>query len=59
MMTYGRFLDWRDLRLGLSEWRRNIRLRAELTNLDDRMLRDIGLSRGQARFESSKISWAP
>lgn len=58
MIAY-RFPDWKDLKHGLSDWRRQIRLSAELANLDDRTLRDIGLSRHQARFESSKVFWAP
>jgi uncharacterized protein YjiS (DUF1127 family) len=62
MIAYNRFPDWHSLRQGLREWRCNARSRAELDNLDDRTLRDIGLSRYQAgfessRFESSKLYW--
>jgi uncharacterized protein YjiS (DUF1127 family) len=59
MSTYSRFPDWESLRHGLSEWRRRARSRAELDNLNDRMLRDIGLSRCQANFESAKLFWTP
>ena len=32
--------------------------RHQLAELDDRLLRDIGLDRGTARFEASKGFWA-
>jgi uncharacterized protein YjiS (DUF1127 family) len=32
--------------------------RRQLAQLDDRMLRDIGLDRGTARFEATKGFWA-
>ena len=41
----------------LREWRRRSHDRAELANLDTRMLRDIGLSRGDAEFLSNKPFW--
>jgi len=41
----------------LREWRRRARDRAELANLDDSMLKDIGLSRGDAEFLSNKPFW--
>jgi uncharacterized protein YjiS (DUF1127 family) len=59
MIAYRRFPDWQSLRLGLSEWRRRARSRAELDNLDDRTLRDIGLSRYETKFEASKLFWTP
>ena len=34
------------------------RSRRQLAELDDRLLRDIGLDRGSARFEASKGFWA-
>jgi uncharacterized protein YjiS (DUF1127 family) len=34
------------------------RSRRQLADLDDRMLRDIGLDRGKARHEASKGFWA-
>lgn len=39
------------------EWRRRARDRAELARLDDRMLKDIGLTRGDAEFLSNKPFW--
>jgi uncharacterized protein YjiS (DUF1127 family) len=41
----------------LREWRRRARDRAELAGLDDRMLRDIGLTRADAEFLSNKPFW--
>ena len=39
------------------EWRRRAHERAELAGLDDRMLKDIGLTRGDAEFLSNKPFW--
>jgi uncharacterized protein YjiS (DUF1127 family) len=41
----------------LRQWRRRARARRELAGLDDYLLRDIGLSRSQAQFESGKPFW--
>lgn len=41
----------------LGEWRRRARDRAELASLDDRMLRDVGLTRADAEFLSNKPFW--
>ena len=41
----------------LGEWRRRTRERAELAALDDRMLKDIGLTRAEAQFLSNKPFW--
>jgi len=41
----------------IAEWRNRARSRHELANLSDRQLRDIGLSRYSANFESSKPFW--
>ena len=41
----------------LRQWHRRARDRAELAGLDDRMLRDIGLTRADAEFLSSKPFW--
>ena len=41
----------------LREWGRRSRERAELAALDDRMLKDIGLSRADAEFLSNKPFW--
>jgi uncharacterized protein YjiS (DUF1127 family) len=38
-------------------WRRRTRERAELAALDDRMLKDIGLTRADAEFLSDKPFW--
>lgn len=39
------------------QWRRRAKDRAELAALDDRMLADIGISRAEAEFLSSKPFW--
>jgi uncharacterized protein YjiS (DUF1127 family) len=39
------------------EWRRRVHGRAELGKLDDRMLKDIGLTRAEAEFLSNKPFW--
>ncbi len=41
----------------LREWRRRARNRAELAMLDERMLRDIGVTRADVWFEASKPFW--
>jgi uncharacterized protein YjiS (DUF1127 family) len=41
----------------LREWRRRSRDRAQLATLDDRMLRDIGLTHGDAEFLANKPFW--
>jgi uncharacterized protein YjiS (DUF1127 family) len=41
----------------VSEWRRRIHSRSELSNLDDISLRDIGMSRCTAQHEASKSFW--
>ena len=41
----------------LREWRRRSRERAELAALDDRTLRDIGLTRADAEFLANKPFW--
>lgn len=38
-------------------WRRRTRERGELAALDDRMLKDIGLTRADAEFLSNKPFW--
>ena len=39
------------------DWRRRAHDRAELATLDDRMLKDIGLTRTDAEFLSNKPFW--
>lgn len=41
----------------LFAWQRRLSDRVALQSLDDRMLRDIGLSRADVEFESSKPFW--
>lgn len=38
-------------------WRRRVQGRADLARLDERSLRDIGVSPAQARYEASKPFW--
>ena len=48
---------WGDLIHVLGDWWQRLRSRDELESLDDSLLRDIGLSRGEAGFEASKPFW--
>jgi uncharacterized protein YjiS (DUF1127 family) len=41
----------------LREWRQRSRERAQLATLDERMLRDIGISRGDVLSELNKPFW--
>jgi uncharacterized protein YjiS (DUF1127 family) len=41
----------------LRQWRQRARSRRELAGFDDYLLRDIGVSRSQAQFESGKRCW--
>jgi uncharacterized protein YjiS (DUF1127 family) len=50
---------WGRLGHRLSTWRRDQRSRRELMSLSDRILQDIGLSRGEAKPELSEPSWLP
>lgn len=43
----------------LHVWQERARQRRELAQLDDRMLRDIGLTRSDVYRETSKPFWAP
>jgi uncharacterized protein YjiS (DUF1127 family) len=45
------------VRAVLREWRRRRNGRLELARLDDRMLRDIGLTRLDAEYEINKPFW--
>jgi uncharacterized protein YjiS (DUF1127 family) len=45
------------VRAALREWRRRRNGRLELARLDDRMLRDIGLTRFDAEYEINKPFW--
>ena len=48
--------QWHLRALVIQCWQR-LRSRYELTSLDEAGLRDVGLSRGEAEFESSKPFW--
>ena len=48
---------WEHAVASLREWRRRTRERAELAALDDRTLKDIGLTRADAEFLSNKPFW--
>jgi uncharacterized protein YjiS (DUF1127 family) len=41
----------------ISTWRERARMRHQLLMLDDRLLRDIGITRLQARSEAEKPFW--
>ena len=41
----------------LATWRRRARERNELAHLDQRTIRDLGLSHGDIQFEASKPFW--
>ncbi len=41
----------------LNTWRRRSRERSELSRLDQRTIRDLGLSSGDIQFEASKPFW--
>jgi uncharacterized protein YjiS (DUF1127 family) len=45
------------VRAALREWRRRKNGRLELARFDERMLRDTGLSRGDAEYEINKPFW--
>ena len=48
---------WNGLNHVLCDWWQRQRSRHELETLDDTILRDIGLSRGERGFEASKRFW--
>ena len=41
----------------ISTWRERARMRRQLLLLDDRLLRDIGITRLEARSEAEKPFW--
>ena len=47
----------RDVLAVIEVWRESARQRRALARLDDRMLKDIGLSREQAEHEICKLFW--
>ena len=48
---------WTQLKQTFAEWRRRVRSRCELANLDESDLQDSGISRSMAEFEASKPFW--
>jgi uncharacterized protein YjiS (DUF1127 family) len=48
---------WSEVKRYLAEWRLRARSRRELMNLNDWILRDIGVSRYEAVSEASKPFW--
>ena len=48
---------WDHVSATFNEWSRRSRERAELAALDDRTLKDIGLTRADAEFLSNKPFW--
>ena len=50
-------LRWCQAKERFAKWRCQMRSRAELINLSDRCLQDIGMSRCTADFEASKPFW--
>ena len=48
---------WTQLKQTVAEWRRRVRSRFELANLDESDLQDSGISRSMAEFETSKPFW--
>ena len=45
------------MRENIAYWRQQQRARAQLLALDEHGLKDIGISRAQARFEAEKPFW--
>jgi uncharacterized protein YjiS (DUF1127 family) len=41
----------------VSVWRQRSRTRAQLTHMSAHLLRDIGITRGEAMFEAGKQFW--
>ena len=54
-----RQLRWSEVKQRVTQWWHCARSRYELQGLDDRCLRDIGMSRCTADFESAKPFWMP
>ena len=50
-------LRWTQLKQTVAEWRRRVRSRSELANLNESDLKDSGISRSMADFEASKPFW--
>jgi uncharacterized protein YjiS (DUF1127 family) len=52
-------LHWSDVKHEITDWWHCARSRYELESLDDRCLRDMGMSRFIADFEPAKPFWIP
>jgi len=50
---------WSRLKHLFGGWHRRECSRRELMNLSDRILQDIGLSRGETKLEAPKLFWLP
>jgi uncharacterized protein YjiS (DUF1127 family) len=50
-------LHWSNVKHEITAWWHSARSRNELQSLDDRCLRDMGMSRCSADFESAKPFW--
>lgn len=48
---------WKQVKNGFIEWHHSLSSRRELANLSDRILRDIGLSRGETSVQAPKPFW--
>jgi uncharacterized protein YjiS (DUF1127 family) len=51
--------QWRQVMETLALWRERVRYRQALHDLDDRLLRDIGLTRAEVEEEWDKPFWRP
>jgi uncharacterized protein YjiS (DUF1127 family) len=52
-------LRWSEMKRQVTEWWHYAHSRQELQSLDDRSLRDLGISRCTADFEAAKPFWMP
>jgi uncharacterized protein YjiS (DUF1127 family) len=50
-------LQWSDVKHEIADWWHCARSLHELESLDDRCLRDMGMSRSTTNFESAKPFW--
>ena len=50
-------MTWHSLLKVLHEWRGRVLSRRDIAALEDRDIRDLGLSPGQLRFEAQKPFW--
>jgi len=50
---------WRNLAALIATWQSRAKQRRELQEMEPRILRDLGLSKAEAAFESAKPFWRP